>query len=98
MAADPYCASFDQALNGVFKSIWQEGSMVWKGGTKGTVEIIGADFNEMTCEFEVISCEDGQISMLCNGSVFNTSIDLYSPDSIKINQMVYVRVSEFTVK
>ena len=86
-----FCKSFDLALNGVFSDNFSEGTMTWSGGTEGTVEISGVDYNEMTCSYKVTDCATGQISMVCNQSAYNTTMDLYTADSIKLGTTVYTR-------
>ncbi len=87
-----YCASFDIAFNGVFSDGFSEGTMTWKGGTEGTLEISGIDYNEMTCTYKVTNCELGQISMICNQSGYDTTVDLYTADSIRLGTTIYTRV------
>jgi len=89
---EDYCASFDIALNGVFKTAYQEGTMTWKGGRKGSVEIAGVDFNEMTCTYNVPICGDAKIDMICNQAAYTTDILLFTPDSIMLGQTIYTRV------
>ncbi len=87
-----YCASINLALNGVFANPNQEGTMTWTGGTSGSVEIKGVDYNEMTCTYTVPNCEDGMISMICNTSMYDTYVQLYTPDSMLLGTTTYVRV------
>ena len=89
---EDYCVSFDTALNGVFEAKGMNGTMTWFGGREGTVDILGEDYNDMTCTFKITDCENGNVSMICNGGVFDTQILLFSPDSIEVNMMVYTRV------
>ena len=72
-----FCESFDITLNGVFSDGFSEGTMTWKGGREGTVEIMGVDYNEMICSYKITNCSLGQISMICNQSAYDTTMDLY---------------------
>lgn len=89
---DDLCNSFNRALNGVFSSRYSEGTMTWKGGVKGTVEIAGADYNDMTCTYTVSDCSLGTVNMICDNSAYDTQILLFSPDSIKVGDAPYTRV------
>lgn len=89
---EEFCKSFDIALNGAFKNDFQEGTMTWKGGREGTVEIAGVDYNEMTCTYTVPVCADGMISMMCNGAAYNTAVTLYTADSMMLGNTIYTRV------
>ena len=89
---DDYCNSFNLALNGAFEAKFMEGTMIWQGGTEGTVEIRGVDFNEMTCSYIVPDCSVGQLSMNCDGSAYATSITLYTQDSMLLGTTIYTRV------
>lgn len=87
-----YCASINTALNGVFRNPAQEGTMTWTGGTTGSVEIKGVDYNEMTCTYTVPNCEEGMVSMICNTSMYDTYLQLYTADSMLLGTTTYVRV------
>lgn len=87
-----FCESFDITLNGAFWDGFSDGKMTWSGGVEGTVEISGVDYNEMTCTYKVTNCALGQISMVCNQSAYDTTMDLYTADSIKLGTTVYTRV------
>jgi len=87
-----YCRSFELTLNGAFESNFQSGSMTWTGGREGSVEISGVDYNEMTCTYKVPVCADGIINMICNGAAYNTSISIFTVDSILLGTTTYTRV------
>ena len=89
---ETYCNSFNTALNGVFHDPTTEGTFTWKGGVAGTVEIAGAGYNDITCTYTVTDCEEGSVSMNCDGGGYDTQILLYTPDSIMVGQTVFVRV------
>ena len=91
---DQYCASFNRALNGVFVNKDMEGTMTWSGGVKGQVDVAGPDYNDVTCTYEITDCTKGAITMICDGGGYNTSISLFSPDSIWVGQTPYTRLKE----
>jgi len=89
---EDYCASFTTALNGVFSTPHARGTMTWIGGLQGSVEIGGADYNDMTCTYVIEDCENGIIKMNCDGAGYDTEISLFTPDSIKLGPTTYTRV------
>ena len=86
------CNMINKALNGVFKNNYQVGTMTWSGGTKGQVEISGVDYNDVTCTYTIPDCGDEVIQMICNEAAYNTTIKVYTPDSIKLGTTAYSRV------
>jgi len=66
--------------------------MTWTGGREGSVEISGVDYNEMTCTYKVPVCADGIINMICNGAAYNTSISIFTVDSILLGTTTYTRI------
>ena len=87
-----YCDMLNKSLIGSFATRYAEGTMTWNGGLTGSVEIAGSDYNEMTCTYEIVNCETGSIKMICDGGVFNTTVEMISLDSMKINNTGYRRV------
>lgn len=86
------CALITQALNGVFETSYQRGTMTWSGGKEGQVEIAGIDYNDVTCTYTIPDCGSDVINMLCNQAAYNTTIEVYSVDSIKLGTTAYTRV------
>jgi len=86
------CDMINKVLNGVFKNNYQEGTMTWLGGAEGRIEIAGLDYNDVTCTYVIPDCGDEVIKMICNQAAYNTTIKIFSPDSIKLGDTVYSRV------
>ncbi len=88
---DP-CMRIDQTLIGTFKSPIMEGTMTFSGGVKGTVDISGNDYNDITCSYTIDDCAGTKISMLCDGSAYQAEFEIYNRDSIRVDAMRYGRV------
>lgn len=88
---DP-CLRIDQTLIGVFRSPIQEGTMTFSGGVKGTVDISGRDYNDITCSYTIEDCTGKKMSMLCDGSAYDAEFEIFNRDSIRVDAMRYGRV------
>ena len=86
------CDMINRALNGTFQNNFQVGTMTWSGGTNGQVEISGVDYNDVTCTYTIPDCGDEVIQMICNQAAYNTTIKVFTPDSIKLGTTAYTRV------
>ncbi len=89
--SDP-CALAAQTLNGTFSARYMEGTMTWKGGTSGTVEIEGVDYNDIICSYTIPDCNQTVVSMNCDGGLYNASLIIYSVDSFLLDQTGYRRI------
>lgn len=79
-------------LSGSYSNYASQGEFTFiKGGQEGTIEITGVDYNEMTCNYVIQNCENGQANMNCDGSSFDTRIVVMSADSVEINNQLYIR-------
>lgn len=88
---DP-CLLIDQTLIGTFRSPIMDGTMTFSGGVKGTVDISGNDYNDITCSYNIDDCSGKNMSMLCDGSSYTAEFEIYSRDSIRVDALRYSRV------
>ncbi|MFT4565555.1 MAG: hypothetical protein ACI9FN_000508 [Saprospiraceae bacterium] len=89
---DDPCLRIDQTLIGNFRSPIMEGTMTFSGGVKGTVDISGNDYNDITCSYTIEDCMGTKMSMLCDGSAYQAEFEIYNRDSIRVDAMSYGRV------
>jgi hypothetical protein len=90
---DP-CYKYHKVLNGDFDNGIQEGVMSFRGGATGVVDIQGVDYNDITCNYNVVSCEDGTVEMNCDGAEYPTTIVILSDTKIKVGLLEYTLKSE----
>lgn len=82
-------------IEGAYATSHMEGTFTFvKNGLAGTIEILGRDFNDMTCTYEITDCEAGVANMTCDGAPYQSKIIVISPDSVQIGNSVYVKVSQ----
>jgi len=88
---DP-CLRIDQTLIGSFRNPIMEGTMTFSGGVKGSVDISGNDYNDITCTYTIDDCTGTKMNMLCDGSAYMAEFEIFNRDSIRVDAMIYSRV------
>jgi hypothetical protein len=66
--------------------------MIFSGGMKGTIDIVGVDYNEMDCTYSILDCTTGQADMVCEGAPHKDIILMIAKDTVQIGQSTYTRV------
>ena len=89
---DDPCLRIDQTLIGTFRNPIMEGSMTFTGGLKGSVDISGNDYNDITCTYTIDDCAGKNMNMLCDGSAYTAEFEIFNRDSIRVDAMHYGRL------
>ncbi len=93
VSPDDNCAPY-KTLSGEYDHVINDGgSIIWNGELTGTIEFQGANFNEMVCTYTVTDCTNGGITMICDGSKFETRIILEDDGGVVLNHSKFFKRS-----